>query len=841
MSCNLENAFALLSEYALRTFILGGRTKDHFMLADGRYLRFELVLHEYLLRELKYEAVAFIDHQGLFFWDARSAQLLMTPKSVKGKLAKPPGAGILMKRERGMTTRVPESKGTSVLTCKLRYDFGGDATELMTKVMQLLNGDVQVAVVVVEFSLLFNISSGNNVARVFGGFLRDQIVQLPALRRNILVFLSSSDNSRDLASRFREVGLEDLYFESDGGEKAGRAGISMIGYAGREECLRLLTRWRVVEHKHVDLATCEPMSVLMSSWLKENNRDLHALYAKCSTREVLDIKNIESLLELKRSKSAHEMLHEMVGLEEVKKNVQLEVDSMVPMTVKPGLYPARLGVQTESIEASPYMNHFALLGNPGTGKTTVARIIGRLLQERGILDTGHFIQVGRSDLVAEHVGGTAPKTREAIERAIGGVLFIDEAYSLYQDEGDPFGKECIAVLIEAMSSLRGRFVVILAGYPREMRDLLNANPGFLRRVKVIDIPDYSDDELAEIMRRMLWRDQCDPFIMENTFTFVKNLLTSRAVDANWGNAGEVEKIVEDARKKCRARRGQFLEVRDFENAEYFQQSVQSRVLELADCIGMQDLKDHLRRLESTVWFRKSQGKSVDPGHYLFIGNPGTGKTTGAEMMAREFYKIGLLRTPKCFSITASELIGQYLGTSENRTRDVFQKALGGVLFIDEAHQLAGQNSYSYGQQIINTLIPLMENHRDEVCVIFAGYPAPMERLLAADSGMSSRVKNRVNFADYTDEELLEIFRMQYRRELPQVPFPEELAPDILNFFDRLRRHEGPHFGNARSVRNYLEKVIEYAAHRCHRTKDEMSITREDILLARKEFLHDQNR
>jgi stage V sporulation protein K len=158
--------------------------------------------------------------------------------------------------------------------------------------------------------------------------------------------------------------------------------------------------------------------------------------------------------------------------------------------------------------SEPQVLHMVFKGNPGTGKTTVARILARLLREMGVLTKGHLIEVERADLVGEYIGHTANKTREMVKKALGGILFIDEAYSLARGGEKDFGKEAIDTLVKAMEDHKNDFVLILAGYEDEMEDFLRSNPGLPSRFPIqIDFPDYTVDQLLQISETMLEQRQ----------------------------------------------------------------------------------------------------------------------------------------------------------------------------------------------------------------------------------------------------------------------------------------------------------------------------------------------
>lgn len=193
----------------------------------------------------------------------------------------------------------------------------------------------------------------------------------------------------------------------------------------------------------------------------------------------------------KQEKSGEEQLNELIGLKKVKDQVKM-LASFVEVQKKR---------EEEGLPSVPVRLHGIFTGPPGTGKTTVAKIYGKILSELGLLKRGHLVVAGRSDLVAGYTGQTASKTKKKIREALGGVLFIDEAYSLTVQKGaQDFGKEAIDTLVEEMTKNDENLVVILAGYSREMEQLINSNPGLSSRFKkTIEFPPYSPGELIEIL------------------------------------------------------------------------------------------------------------------------------------------------------------------------------------------------------------------------------------------------------------------------------------------------------------------------------------------------------
>ncbi len=198
---------------------------------------------------------------------------------------------------------------------------------------------------------------------------------------------------------------------------------------------------------------------------------------------------------------------------------------------------------------------------------------------------------------------------------------------------------------------------------------------------------------------------------------------------------------------------------------------------------------------------------MDPGHYLFQGNPGTGKTVVASQIAKKFYEMKLLKSAKLNRYTASELSGEHLGDTENKLRKILKESLGGVLFIDEAHQLASK--HSYGQNVLRTILPFMEDHRSEFTLIFAGYPDKIQDLFKYDPGLKGRFKQFFTFKDYSSIELLQIFHKMFKEESA---YKLETIQDalLIDIFKEIKYQEKDSFSNARMVRNFIDKLKDKA-------------------------------
>lgn len=275
----------------------------------------------------------------------------------------------------------------------------------------------------------------------------------------------------------------------------------------------------------------------------------------------------------------------------------------------------------------------------------------------------------------------------------------------------------------------------------------------------------------------------------------------------------------------------------------FRQSQIGEVLEQLDreLVGLAPVKSRVRDIAALLLIdklRRSVGLTTGPPslHMSFTGNPGTGKTTVAFRMAEILHRLGYVRKGHLVAVTRDDLVGQYIGHTAPKTREVLKRAMGGVLFIDEAYYLyRPENERDYGQEAIEILLQVMENQREDLVVILAGYPDRMATFFRSNPGMSSRVAHHLDFPDYSSAELAGIARlmlagMQYR-------LSREAAEVFLQYIER--RKAQPHFANARSIRNALDRARLRQASRLFATRggtirkeDLMTIEAADILASR---------
>jgi SpoVK/Ycf46/Vps4 family AAA+-type ATPase len=529
-------------------------------------------------------------------------------------------------------------------------------------------------------------------------------------------------------------------------------------------------------------------------------------------------------------KTLDELLAELdalIGLENVKKSIRENITYLKFTKLRQG---------KGFVDSSKLSLHSIFTGNPGTGKTTVVKMLGKIYQKMGLLSKGHVVEVDRAALVGEYIGQTAPKTKKMIEQARGGILFIDEAYSLARadDDSKDFGKEVIEILLKEMSDGPGDIAIIGAGYPKQMKSFVDSNPGLKSRfTEYFHFDDYLPEELYQIA--IYSAKQKEVVFAIGAEEYLKEQLTEayRKRDEHFGNARFVNAVVDEAKQNMGLRLMKLTDLEtlsneqlstilpeDLEQVFYTEKkkklhlSINDKQLsealaELNELIGMDKTKQDVHELIKLIRFYNETGKDVINKfslHSIFTGNPGTGKTTLARIMAKIYKALGILERGHVIEVDREGLVAGYIGQTATKTAEVIDSAMGGILFIDEAYALANKNvTNDFGQEAIQVILKRMEDLRGKFGIIVAGYTENMHLFIESNPGFKSRFDKTFVFEDYTADQLWEIAKNLLKKE--GLTASAEAETHVKNYLRFLYETRDKFFGNARTVRQLVGDVV----------------------------------
>ncbi|KAL9068301.1 MAG: hypothetical protein Q9157_006551 [Trypethelium eluteriae] len=537
-------------------------------------------------------------------------------------------------------------------------------------------------------------------------------------------------------------------------------------------------------------------------------------------------------------------LQGMIGLGSVKTSIQVLLDSIQ--------YNYKRELEEQPIVE--YSLNRVFLGSPGTGKTSVAKLYGKILVDLGLLSNGEVVVKNPSDFVGAVMGESEKNTKGILASTIGKVLVIDEAYGLYGNQGttgsgsfsDPFRAAIVDTIVAEVQSTPGEDrCVLLLGYKDQMERMFqNVNPGFSRRFPLdaaFVFEDFTDDELQKILALKLKQQAYDA--TDQGKRVALEVLQRARNRPNFGNAGEIDNLLNAAKarhqKRLSARQTQkhaTLEAVDFDEDFNRGERASTNVRKLFEgVVGCEDLISQLEGYQQVVANMKA--RNMDPReqiafNFLFRGPPGTGKTTTARKMGKIYYDMGFLASGEVVECSASDLVGQYVGQTGPKTQDKLEKALGKILFIDEAYRLAeGHFAKEAMDEIVDSLTK--PKFAGKLITILAGYDADINRLMAINPGLTSRFPEAIVFKSLSSAECVQLLAEQLERKkhLDSRVLTNPSAENLAKLLAKFEILSGlANWANARDVqtlsKNIFGKIIRSA-----KQKDELIVVTEEIVFA----------
>lgn len=511
-------------------------------------------------------------------------------------------------------------------------------------------------------------------------------------------------------------------------------------------------------------------------------------------------------------------LKDMIGLEDVKNEVK------------------KIKAYLLKNERNDVSVHMAFLGKAGTGKSTVANLIADILNKNGALPERKLIEISAKELASPYAGESAKRVYDAFERALGGVLFIDDAHALDSSKNGYNSTEALDTLVKALNKYKNQLCVIVCGHEDAVKDLFKSSHALENKIKfVLEFPDLNKEQLIHVLNKNIKKKGYT--IEEEALNLIIDVVDQASYSEHFANAKEaiaiLERVILAQNLRTVANKADLKIIKE-DVLSYMKEfnvvlisehevGTSDARKDLEKLIGLEDIKTSIDDLVSYFSFNK--GKPID-FHMSFNGNPGTGKTEVARILGRLLHEEGLLPSDTFIEATRNDFVAQYIGQTTPKTREVISRAMGGVLYIDEAYSLAMGGERDFGAEAVTELLKIMEDKRGQFCVILAGYTKEMQQLFEINPGFKSRVKFHMNFPDYTDDELYKIGELFLKKD--EYEMNEENLKLVIKLVGNMRKM--PNFANARSVRETLSKIEIKQAGRIRKLGlNTRELTREDII------------
>ena len=500
---------------------------------------------------------------------------------------------------------------------------------------------------------------------------------------------------------------------------------------------------------------------------------------------------------------------------------------------------ARIRAYIQKNNASSIYKNIVFMGENGVGKSTVGRLIAEVLYKYKAIGNSRYTERNAKELYNNFTGGTKENLDALLKEGEGGVILIDDLHYLdaLNSSNVNEGLFALAKLMEE----NPRTCFILCDNKYNMNQILENNLDLFRdKIRFrVNFKDFTKDELKQILNIKL--DQKGYKIEEDAMEKLLEIIFLSKTYGNNINASAAISILEEV-IVIQNVRTEFIDSKTITKDDIDVYVVENDIAfidqktgyqsdarkKLDELVGLEQIKDTVDDL--IAYFSINRGKRVD-FHMCFSGNPGTGKTEVARIMGKLLRQEGILPSSKFLEVTRKDLIGQYIGQTAILTRDIIDKAMGGVLYIDEAYSLAygtdkEGGGRDFGPECIAELLKAMEDRRGEFCVILAGYTSEMKKLFDLNPGFKSRIKFDLEFPDYSEEELEKIARIFLKRD------NNTMSDENIKFLVKIvsLQRKKPNFANVRTLREGISRVqIKHARLvRLHPELDPNELTREDI-------------
>ncbi len=846
-----------------RIFSISGNITDSFCTPDLQIVSFEHYLCEYL-KKTGYECVVFYSGggMGLYFHDRESAENYSACIEKKTEKVSEPVKkeetddffGVFGIKEKNPVS-VEKKQEVKKKKARMRYPMESDADFIHKAEALMKNRNKRTAVIFTSFDDFVNRT--DSVSRRNYNRLFESWKSMTSDNRNICIFLSKGLGTREIQqmlSNNSELSLSSLFITEDneGKRRFNSDTCLIIKQPGSDELHNLLLYWAIIgcrsgsEVKRITFEwTKENMSDIVNTMLfycneAENGlntfRDRIELYIRSceekivpfSSETVINIygkKNIkyssedpEKLLESRRNsgwENACDVINRNIA--EYENYVKYHIGDNSSAVQE--LYGLERFENLSETECSYRIPNFVIQGNPGVGKTEIAKLIGRILHKHGILSSGHTVCASRDTLVGQYVGSSAINTVNAIEKAQGGVLFIDEVYSLVNlgnsssSGGENYCAEVVNTLVAAMTNPKYHFCVVIAGYKSKMNDFFRMNEGLPSRFStknIINIEDYKPDTLEKIFREYIEKNDLSlsDEVDSNLNCYFVNLYKERD-RKTFGNARDVvtlaKSVISNAQMRAKEANPEII-ISDFTGSEklfkgFGASTREEAYKELKKYIGMEFLEQMFD--DQCNLYDECNDKGIQypgPEHMIWVGNPGTGKSTAARLLSQLYYATGIMGGRSPVIVDASSIIGTHVGDSQKIINEKMDEAAQNntVLIIEEAYQLSKDKNY--GHAALNAMMNRMVDERKDFNVVFIVYSTEYDDFVSSNAGILSRC-SRYDFKDYTPEQLTDIFRKMCSDS--KDTYTEGTLEKVRDYLSKMYENRTDKTGNARAVERLL--------------------------------------